>query len=131
MDSAGELSATQAKAVLAALADDPDGDPKAIAAKLGFEQLSDDTLATTVEAVISANGDEWARFAGGDDKLAQFFIGKVMAATKGYEAPRGVVVCCESGQRNAKPNEASQFRGHRRTFEGPCSRHVACGWDDR
>jgi aspartyl-tRNA(Asn)/glutamyl-tRNA(Gln) amidotransferase subunit B len=91
MESAGELSATQAKAVLAALADDPDGDPKAIAAKLGFEQLSDDTLATTVDEVISANGDEWERFAGGDDKLAQFFIGKVMAATKGKANGKAVV----------------------------------------
>jgi aspartyl-tRNA(Asn)/glutamyl-tRNA(Gln) amidotransferase subunit B len=102
MESAGELSATQAKAVLAALADDPDGDPKAIAAKLGFEQLSDDTLATTVEAVISANGDEWARFAGGDDKLAQFFIGKVMAATKGKANGKAVVTLLHE-RRGATP----------------------------
>ena len=91
MEASGALSATQAKAVLAALSETPDADPKAIAASLGFEQLSEDTLSTTVDEVISANGDEWARFAGGDDKLAQFFIGKVMAATKGKANGKAVI----------------------------------------
>jgi aspartyl-tRNA(Asn)/glutamyl-tRNA(Gln) amidotransferase subunit B len=91
MEATGALSATQAKAVLAALTESPDADPKEIAASLGFEQLSDDTLASTVEEVISANGDEWGRFVGGDDKLAQFFIGKVMGATKGKANGKAVI----------------------------------------
>jgi len=91
MEASGALSATQAKAVLAALTESPDADPKQIAASLGFEQLSDDTLATTVDEVISANGDEWGRFVGGDDKLAQFFIGKVMGATKGKANGKAVI----------------------------------------
>jgi aspartyl-tRNA(Asn)/glutamyl-tRNA(Gln) amidotransferase subunit B len=91
MEASGALSATQAKAVLAALTESPDADPKAIAASLGFEQLSNDTLATTVDEVISANGDEWGRFVGGDDKLAQFFIGKVMGATKGKANVKAVI----------------------------------------
>ena len=83
MEAAGALSATQAKAVLAALVDEPNADPKELATRLGFEQLSEDSLGVTIEEVIGANADEWSRYVGGDDKLAQFFIGKVMAVTKG------------------------------------------------
>jgi Asp-tRNA(Asn)/Glu-tRNA(Gln) amidotransferase B subunit len=32
---------------------------------------------------VADNPDEWARYAAGDDKLAGFFTGKVMKATKG------------------------------------------------
>jgi len=100
MEATGALSATQAKAVLAALTESPDADPKEIAASLGFEQLSDDTLASTVEEVISANGDEWGRFVGGDDKLAQFFIGKVMGATKGKANGKAVIALLNERRQN-------------------------------
>jgi aspartyl-tRNA(Asn)/glutamyl-tRNA(Gln) amidotransferase subunit B len=36
-----------------------------------------------VDAAIAASPGEWARYAGGEAKLAGFFVGKVMAATRG------------------------------------------------
>ncbi len=91
LEASGTLSATQAKAVLGVLATRPTDDPEAVAKELGFEQLSDDTLLTTIAAVLEANPEEWARYRDGDDKLAQFFIGKVMAATKGKANGKAVV----------------------------------------
>jgi aspartyl-tRNA(Asn)/glutamyl-tRNA(Gln) amidotransferase subunit B len=90
MEEDGELSATQAKAVLAALVDD-DGDPRAIAAKLGFERLADDELTTLVDSLVAEHPKEWTRFAEGDDKLAQFFVGQVMKTTKGKADGKAVI----------------------------------------
>jgi aspartyl-tRNA(Asn)/glutamyl-tRNA(Gln) amidotransferase subunit B len=59
------------------------GDPKVIAVRLGFEVMAAGALAEVVDQVIAANQREWARYAGGDDKLAGFFIGKIKAATGG------------------------------------------------
>jgi aspartyl-tRNA(Asn)/glutamyl-tRNA(Gln) amidotransferase subunit B len=87
LEAGGQLSATQSKAVLAALIERGGGDPAAVAKEMGFEALASDTLATVVDEVIAANPQEWARFAGGDEgerkKLMGFFTGKVMQATSG------------------------------------------------
>jgi aspartyl-tRNA(Asn)/glutamyl-tRNA(Gln) amidotransferase subunit B len=87
LEAGGQLSATQSKAVLAALIERGGGDPAAVAKEMGFEALAADTLATVVDEVIAANPQEWARFAGGDEgeqkKLMGFFTGKVMQATSG------------------------------------------------
>ena len=40
-------------------------------------------MADAVRAVVEANPDEWSRYAAGTDKLAGFFTGQVMKATKG------------------------------------------------
>jgi len=82
MEAGGELSATQAKTVLAELLA-KGGDPRTIAAERGFEAMSSDSLADVVGQVISENPGEWGRYLEGEDKLAGFFIGKVMGATKG------------------------------------------------
>jgi len=86
MEVAGELTATQAKKVLAVLLDEG-GTPADIARELGFEAMSDDALAATLDDVIAANPDEWERFRTGDDKtrgkLTGFFVGQVMRATSG------------------------------------------------
>jgi aspartyl-tRNA(Asn)/glutamyl-tRNA(Gln) amidotransferase subunit B len=82
MESDGRLTATQAKAVLAELVVSG-GDPEAIAAAKGFEALEGDVVAAAVDAAIAQHPDEWERYAGGEAKLAGFFVGKVMAATKG------------------------------------------------
>ena len=50
MEAAGELSATQAKAVLADLLAAGGGDPAAIAAAKGFEALADDSWSPTWSA---------------------------------------------------------------------------------
>jgi aspartyl-tRNA(Asn)/glutamyl-tRNA(Gln) amidotransferase subunit B len=82
MEEHGELTSAQARTVLKVLVTEA-GDPKAIAARLGFEAMVAGALAEVVGQVIDANPREWARYAGGDDKLAGFFIGKVKAATGG------------------------------------------------
>jgi aspartyl-tRNA(Asn)/glutamyl-tRNA(Gln) amidotransferase subunit B len=90
MEHAGELSATHAKVVLADLAEHG-GDPRELAAKRGFEQLDAGSLDTTIDELIAAFPDEWTRYRQGDDKLAQFFVGKVMQQTKGQADGKAVV----------------------------------------
>jgi len=90
LEQAGELSSTQAKTVLSELLANG-GDPKAIAAAKGFEQLSSDSLGATVASLIEANPDEWSRYRDGDEKLAQFFIGQVMKLTKGQANGKAVI----------------------------------------
>ncbi len=90
MEQRGELSATQAKTVLGELLASG-GDPAAIAAAKGFEQLSSDSLGATVAKLIEQHPDEWARFRDGDEKLAQFFIGLVMKSTKGQANGKAVI----------------------------------------
>jgi len=41
--------------------------------------------------LIDANPDEWTRYREGDEKLAQFFIGQVMAQTKGQANGKEVI----------------------------------------
>jgi aspartyl-tRNA(Asn)/glutamyl-tRNA(Gln) amidotransferase subunit B len=81
MESGGQLSATQSKAVLSALLERGGGDPAALAKEMGFEALASDTLGAVLDEVIAAHPDEWARFVEGDDKLMGFFTGAVMKAT--------------------------------------------------
>ncbi len=82
METAGALTATQAKQVLAeTLA--TGGDPAKIAEARGFEALATGDLAAVVDDVVAAHPGEWARFRDGEQKLAGFFVGKVMASTKG------------------------------------------------
>jgi aspartyl-tRNA(Asn)/glutamyl-tRNA(Gln) amidotransferase subunit B len=90
MEMQGGLSATQAKAVLAELFARGGGDPAAIARDKGFEAMSEDSLAETVADAIAAHPDEWSRFCGGDDKLAGFFTGLVMKATRGQANGKAV-----------------------------------------
>jgi aspartyl-tRNA(Asn)/glutamyl-tRNA(Gln) amidotransferase subunit B len=82
MEAGGELTSAQARTVLKELLA-TGGDPQELAARLGFEAMAADTLAGVVDDVIRANPAEWERFAGGEDKLTGFFIGKIKAATGG------------------------------------------------
>ena len=36
-----------------------------------------------VDEVITSNPQEWQRYCGGDEKVAQFLLGQVMRASKG------------------------------------------------
>jgi aspartyl-tRNA(Asn)/glutamyl-tRNA(Gln) amidotransferase subunit B len=84
MESAGALTATQAKKVLEELAAaGGDGDPAVIAETLGFEALGEDTLVTMVDELIAAHPKDWADYVAGNDKVAGMFVGQVMKATKG------------------------------------------------
>jgi aspartyl-tRNA(Asn)/glutamyl-tRNA(Gln) amidotransferase subunit B len=81
METAGELTASQAKAVLAEMVATGD-DPAAIAKAKGYEAMGDDQLAAAVDQAIAANPDQWASFVEGEAKLMGFFVGEVMKATK-------------------------------------------------
>ena len=87
MEVAGELTATQAKAVLADLVENRGTDPAATANAMGFEAMDTGALDSVVDEIIAAHPDEWQRYREGDDKahgkLTGFFVGEVMRATKG------------------------------------------------
>jgi len=95
MEQSGELSATQAKTVLGELLASG-GDPAGIAAAHGFERLGEDDLAAMITTLISEHPEEWARYRDGDDKLAQFFVGLVMKATRGQANGKDVTANLES-----------------------------------
>lgn len=87
METGGELTATQAKQVLAELVADPSATAAAVAKAKGFEAMDTGALEAVVDEVIAANPDEWSQFCEGDDKarkkLSGFFTGQIMKATKG------------------------------------------------
>jgi aspartyl-tRNA(Asn)/glutamyl-tRNA(Gln) amidotransferase subunit B len=99
METAGELTATQAKTVLAEMVASGD-DPRAIAQAKGFEAMGEDALGSVLDEVIAANLNEWARFVEGDDKtrgkLTGFFVGQVMRATKGQADGKAVTALLRS-----------------------------------
>ncbi|MYB08399.1 MAG: Asp-tRNA(Asn)/Glu-tRNA(Gln) amidotransferase subunit GatB [Acidimicrobiia bacterium] len=82
MEEAGELTATQAKKVLAVLVESG-GSPQEAAQSLGFEAMESGELEALVDGLISDHPDEWSRFCEGDNKLTGFFVGQVMKATQG------------------------------------------------
>jgi len=81
MEGAGELTATQAKDVLAEMLG-AGGDPAAIAKARGYQVLSSDALTAAVDEVIAAEAELCARFRAGDDKVLGALVGKVMDATQ-------------------------------------------------
>ncbi len=107
MESGGQLSATQSKAVLAALLERGGGDPAAVAKEMGFEALGADTLSAVVDEVIAAHPDEWERFVGGEDKLMGMFTGEVMKATKGKANGKEVAAELAAAARLGRPNRRS------------------------
>ena len=82
MEAAGELTATQAKTVLAELLEQG-GDPAEIAAAHGFEAMGADALAALVDDAIADNATDWAAYCAGNDKVSGKFIGQIMRATGG------------------------------------------------
>ena len=90
LEQAGALSATQAKTVLSTLAR-TGGDPAAVARDLGFERMAAGELDELIDRLIGEHPDEWGRYREGDDKLAQFFTGQVMRATRGQADGKAVL----------------------------------------
>jgi aspartyl-tRNA(Asn)/glutamyl-tRNA(Gln) amidotransferase subunit B len=88
----GTLSRPLAKEVLAASLAGA-GTPKAVVAERGLAQVSDEAeLVAAVEGVLAAHAAEVERYRAGDEKdrkkLRGFFMGQVMAATKGRGNPQ-------------------------------------------
>jgi aspartyl-tRNA(Asn)/glutamyl-tRNA(Gln) amidotransferase subunit B len=87
----GIVSHQAAKRVYAELAQTADGDPRAVAERLGLVQVSDqDALGEWVDEVLAAHPAEVARFRDGEAKLMGFFVGQVMKRSKGKADPKGV-----------------------------------------
>jgi aspartyl-tRNA(Asn)/glutamyl-tRNA(Gln) amidotransferase subunit B len=87
----GVVSHQAAKRVYLELAESPNGDPRAVAERLGLVQVSDQgALAGWVDEVLAANPAEVARYRGGETKLMAFFVGQVMKRSKGKADPKGV-----------------------------------------
>jgi aspartyl-tRNA(Asn)/glutamyl-tRNA(Gln) amidotransferase subunit B len=84
-----ELTATQAKAVLAELVQ-IGGDPEAIAQAKGFEAMDASALDASIDAAIAAEPDVWAKYVAGDDKAVGRLVGSVMKATKGQADGKAV-----------------------------------------
>ena len=86
LETSGDLSATQAKTVLADLVD-KGGDPKEIAAHHGFEAMDTSELETLIEGILADHPEDWTAFVEGDPeerkKKSGFFVGQVMKMTKG------------------------------------------------
>jgi aspartyl-tRNA(Asn)/glutamyl-tRNA(Gln) amidotransferase subunit B len=73
------------------MAESPDGDPAAVAERLGLVQVSDEgALGTWVDEVLAANPAEVARYQTGETKLMGFFVGQVMKRSQGKADPKGV-----------------------------------------
>ena len=79
MESSGELTPTQAKAVIAEILASG-GDPDTVVKERGFEAVGADKLESVVAEILAAHPDEASRL-GEDPKLMGFFVGKVMEAT--------------------------------------------------
>jgi aspartyl-tRNA(Asn)/glutamyl-tRNA(Gln) amidotransferase subunit B len=88
---AGRVSHQAAKRVYAEMAKSPDGDPSAVAERLGLVQVSDEgALGGWVDEVLAANPGEVARYRAGETKLMGFFVGQVMKRSRGKADPKGV-----------------------------------------
>lgn len=94
LETGGDLTATQAKQVLAELVADPSTTAAEVAKAKGFEAMDTGALESIVDGVIAANPSEWAQFCAGDDKarkkLSGFFTGQIMKASKGQADGRAV-----------------------------------------
>jgi aspartyl-tRNA(Asn)/glutamyl-tRNA(Gln) amidotransferase subunit B len=93
METGGELTATQAKQVLAEQVASGRA-PADIAAELGFEAMATGALEAVVDQVIAEHPEDWAQFVEGDDKargkLTGFFVGLTMKATRGQADGKAV-----------------------------------------
>ena len=100
MEVAGELTATQAKQVLAEMAAGGGGDARAIAAAKGFEAMDTSELESMVDDAIAAQPDAWTKFCAGEGKAMGALVGAVMKASKGQADGRAVTALLE--QRRAQ-----------------------------
>ncbi|MDD5672595.1 MAG: Asp-tRNA(Asn)/Glu-tRNA(Gln) amidotransferase subunit GatB [Chitinivibrionales bacterium] len=87
---ANTISAAAAKKVFSVMQARGD-DPGKIVAELGLNQVSDSSeLEKVVRAILEGSPQEVSRYKSGDKKLASFFIGQAMKATKGKGNPQEI-----------------------------------------
>jgi aspartyl-tRNA(Asn)/glutamyl-tRNA(Gln) amidotransferase subunit B len=95
MEVAGELTATQAKQVLADIVANGGGDARGIAAEKGFEAMDSSELDTMVDDAIAAQPDAWAKFCAGEGKAMGALVGAVMKASRGQADGKAVTALLE------------------------------------
>lgn len=99
LELSGQLTATQAKTVLADMVISGRA-PDVVAAELGFEAMDSSELEGIVDGLIAESPEEWAEFCTGDEKkrgkLQGFFTGKIMKATKGQADGKAVAALLEA-----------------------------------
>jgi aspartyl-tRNA(Asn)/glutamyl-tRNA(Gln) amidotransferase subunit B len=83
MEARGDVTATQAKQVLAAMLAGEGDDPAAIAAAKGFEAMDASATEAIVDEVIAANAAAWERYKSGDAKVSGMLVGQVMKRSSG------------------------------------------------
>jgi aspartyl-tRNA(Asn)/glutamyl-tRNA(Gln) amidotransferase subunit B len=92
----GAVSTTAARAIFDAMARTGKG-PEALARELGLTQVSDESaLRQLLDETIAAFPAEWARLREGKTQLKEFFVGKVMRASKGSANPAVVRALVET-----------------------------------
>ncbi|MBI2709278.1 MAG: Asp-tRNA(Asn)/Glu-tRNA(Gln) amidotransferase subunit GatB [Actinobacteria bacterium] len=110
LETAGRLTATQAKSVLAEMLTGPDT-PEAIAAAKGFEAMDATDLAVLVDEVVAAHPAEWHTFVTGDEKargkLTGFFVGQLMKASKGRADGRAATALLRERAADAAATEST------------------------
>jgi aspartyl-tRNA(Asn)/glutamyl-tRNA(Gln) amidotransferase subunit B len=96
MESAGTLTATQAKQVLAEMLETGEGDPADIATARGFEAVDASVIETLVDELIAAHPAEFERMKAGDGRVAGFFVGAAMKASGGKADGKAVTAVLRS-----------------------------------
>lgn len=83
LETAGKLTATQAKQILADIVVAGGGSASELAAQRGFEALDESILIGLVDDVISSQAEAWSKFCAGEDKAMGALVGAVMKASHG------------------------------------------------
>jgi len=96
MERDGDLTATQAKQVLAELVAAGGGDPAAIAAAKGFEAMDTGEVERMVDEAIAAQPDAWEKYCRGEGKAMGALVGAVMKASKGQADGKAVTALLEA-----------------------------------
>ena len=89
METAGDLTSSQAKQVLADMGE-TGKDPKTLADEHGFEAMDTSELESLVDEAIEANPDAWQKYCDGEQKAQGAIIGHVMKATRGQADGRAL-----------------------------------------
>jgi aspartyl-tRNA(Asn)/glutamyl-tRNA(Gln) amidotransferase subunit B len=97
----GQLTATQAKQVLAEIVANGGGDAEVIAAAKGFEAMDSSELESMVDDAIAAQPDAWAKFCAGEGKAMGALVGAVMKASKGQADGKAVTALLEQRRASA------------------------------
>jgi aspartyl-tRNA(Asn)/glutamyl-tRNA(Gln) amidotransferase subunit B len=97
----GQLTATQAKQVLAEIVANGGGDAEVIAAAKGFEAMDSSELESMVDEAIAAQPDAWTKFCAGEGKAMGALVGAVMKASKGQADGKAVTALLEQRRASA------------------------------